>query len=174
MAATAAERQRKFRLSQKGKTRKLEILLPDNEFTLLHDNAKQQGLTKAKYIVSLLHSNSTEQQAYHDRQIEGRNILILETDCKNKALEAKIVLLTKQGNIERTGRMEAEAELAKANAKDCENIDSSRKPRTKITPAMKDEIIVLLIEGKPHEDIADVVGVSRWTVGRIKKEYLEK
>jgi len=56
-ALTPAERQRKFRLSQKGKARKLEMLLPDNEFLLLHDNAKKQELTKAKYIISLLHGN---------------------------------------------------------------------------------------------------------------------
>lgn len=38
--------------------KKLEVLLPDNEFSLLHDNAKIQGLTKAEYIASLLHGNA--------------------------------------------------------------------------------------------------------------------
>jgi len=72
-ALSSAERQRKFRESQKGKTRKLEVLLPDDDFLLLNRNAKEQGLTKAKYIVSLLHvTNRGSSQQIEEllRQVE--------------------------------------------------------------------------------------------------------
>jgi hypothetical protein len=54
---TNAERQKEFRKNHAGTHKKLEILLPNNEFNLLHDNAINQGLTKAQYVINLLQGN---------------------------------------------------------------------------------------------------------------------
>jgi len=103
MAKTAAERQKEFRERNKGKTRKLEVLLPSDEFALLHDNAKQQGLTKAKYVVSLLHGNG-------DNQAQPNAIDLIE---KNNKLVKENNRLTKQANEEHISKKVLESNHGK-------------------------------------------------------------
>jgi len=57
MIKSNAERQKEFRKRRASGYKKLEVLLPDNEFKLLHDNAKELDLTKASYIIKLLQGN---------------------------------------------------------------------------------------------------------------------
>jgi len=57
MIKSNAERQKEFRQRRANGYKKLEILLPDNAFKLLHGNAKELGLTKASYVISLLQGN---------------------------------------------------------------------------------------------------------------------
>ena len=102
MAKTTAERQKEFRERNKGKTRKLEVLLPGDEFTLLHDNAKQKGLTKAKYVVSLLHDNSGE-----NGTVQGNNAIDLIQE--NKRLAKDNAQLTIKANEEHISRVSLEA-----------------------------------------------------------------
>jgi len=84
VAKSNVERQREYRLKAKGTYRKLETMLPCNEFDLLHANAKQAGKTKAQYIVGLLHGNDAPESEHQDqvtiqklqdriRYLEGRN-----------------------------------------------------------------------------------------------------
>ena len=59
MAKTNAERQREYKERHSDKLKRLDILLPVNESKLLHGNAKKLGISKADYIVKLLHGNRT-------------------------------------------------------------------------------------------------------------------
>jgi len=98
MAKSAAERQKEFRERNKGKARKLEVLLPDNDFNLLHDNAKQQGLTKAKYVVSLLHDNNVDQvSSSSSTQIKELLAQVEETtkDCRLAKITIKRLISEK-------------------------------------------------------------------------------
>jgi len=106
VAKSAAERQKEFRERNKGKTRKLEVLLPSDEFTLLHDNAKQQGLTKAKYVVSLLHDNNGG-----NRADQGNNAI--ELIRENKMLAKDNAQLTIRANEEHLNRVGLEAKHEK-------------------------------------------------------------
>ena len=106
MAKTAAERQKEFRERNKGKTRKLEVLLPGDEFTLLHNNAKQQGLTKAKYVVSLLHDNSSANEV-----VQGATAIDLIQE--NKRLAKNNTQLTIKANEELLNRVSLESKLNK-------------------------------------------------------------
>ncbi|MFK5948154.1 MAG: hypothetical protein QM500_05225 [Methylococcales bacterium] len=67
MVLSNKERQAKYRASKKGAFKKLEVLLPNNEAKLLHDNANSLGITKADYIVRMLHDNSL----LHDTVLQG-------------------------------------------------------------------------------------------------------
>jgi len=59
MAKSNAQRQREYKERHGDSFKRLDILLPVNESKLLHGNAKQLGISKADYIVKLLHGNET-------------------------------------------------------------------------------------------------------------------
>jgi len=101
-------------------------------------------------------------QTKHNQQLEGLNQKIFELNDKPLALRCK--KLEKE-----VTRLKARvAELLKSNGK------VNRKARVEITPAIKAEITKQLLTGKPQQEIADELGVSRGVVGKIKKEYMEK
>jgi len=99
MAKSAAERQKEFRERNKGKARKLEILLPNDEFSLLHDKAKQLGLTKAKYVVSLLHDNNGDTQCNNAIDLIHENKMLVKDNAQ----------LTIRANEEHLNRVSLEA-----------------------------------------------------------------
>ena len=104
MAKTVAERQKEFRKRKAADFKKLEVLLPGNEFALLHDNAKEQGLTKAKYIVSLLHGNYSD-----NKEITQPNNAI-DLIQQNKELAKENVRLTKKANEEHLSKKKLEVQ----------------------------------------------------------------
>jgi len=103
--ATSAERQRKFREKIKGKFKKLEVLLPVEEFALLSGNAKEQGFTQSKYILSLLYGNKASQPQHNA-------IDLIE---ENKKLVKKNNLLTIKANKEHLQFKELESKQTKHN-----------------------------------------------------------
>ena len=58
MAKSNAERQREFKARRCHEYKRLDLLLPVPEYKLLSGNAKKLGITKADYIVKLLHGNN--------------------------------------------------------------------------------------------------------------------
>jgi len=83
-AKTNADRQAEFRNSRALTHKKLEVWLPNDEAMVLSDNAKNKGLTKADYVISLLHDNGIELLPDNDNQDEVTLLkLRLETANKN-------------------------------------------------------------------------------------------
>lgn len=64
MSLTTAARQKKYREKRKTTHKRLDILLSNDVFNMLHDNAKELGLTQAAFIESLLlRGQQTEPEA---------------------------------------------------------------------------------------------------------------
>jgi len=70
LAKSNADRQRAFRRGRASTHKKLEVWLPNGKAKLLHDNAKNKGLTKAEYVVSLLPDNGIDLLPDNDNQGE--------------------------------------------------------------------------------------------------------
>ncbi|GAW85334.1 hypothetical protein bplSymb_SCF00511P001 [Bathymodiolus platifrons methanotrophic gill symbiont] len=153
MRKTNAERQREFRAKAKGKFKKLEVLLPCNEFDLLHGNAKQSELTKANYVVSLLHGNGLKNSAKNvDDKLpdNGKELPRLQGAVDELELElAAVKKQLKAGSDDREARqaLQKERDALLAQVKELERVAG-------ITDAILDDknTEIARLKGKPANE----------------------
>jgi len=87
LAKSNAERQKAFRESRTSTHKKLEVWLPNDEAKLLHDNAKNKGLTKAEYVASLLPDNDNQDEvALLRAHLETARANVARLEHENKHL----------------------------------------------------------------------------------------
>ena len=156
MVKSNSERQREFRAKAKGKFRKLEVLLPCNEFNLLHGNAKELGLTKANYVVSLLHDNellaANVKLTKVNDELRTKNIaqgkVIRELDGKIKELEDSTLI--DKGTIDRLSLKESanKPNPAKANSNLHHYDGSAKEFKTKLVSILGGDNNVVSAERK--------------------------
>lgn len=92
MALTNAERQKAYKARQKESNKRLDLMIPKEDFALFSSQAKDSGVSRHKYLSLLLHGNAQGSVADDSDTIQARDTQIkrLKTELR-KAHQANVI-----------------------------------------------------------------------------------